>query len=82
MEGFGIVAIEAAATGLPVAASNIEGIRDAVIENQSGKIFPNYNTNKALLAIKGTMKLSRNRVLKTAKKFSWVSVSEKYLSYF
>ncbi|MBI2426769.1 MAG: glycosyltransferase family 4 protein [Candidatus Kerfeldbacteria bacterium] len=35
-EGFGIVAIEAGASGLPVLASNIEGIRDAVKEGKSG----------------------------------------------
>lgn len=36
MEGFGIVAVEAGSCGLPVVASNLEGIRDAVLEGQTG----------------------------------------------
>jgi len=36
MEGFGLVALEAAAHGLPVLAADLEGIRDAVIPEQTG----------------------------------------------
>jgi glycosyltransferase involved in cell wall biosynthesis len=36
MEGFGLVAIEAAVRGTPVVASGIEGIRDAVVDGQTG----------------------------------------------
>jgi len=40
MEGFGIVAIEAAARGIPVIATGIEGIVDAVIDGENGYCFP------------------------------------------
>lgn len=40
MEGFGIVALEAAVRGVPVVATGIEGITDAVIENQNGILVP------------------------------------------
>lgn len=40
MEGFGLVALEAAAHGVPVLAADLEGIRDAVIPGQSGRLLP------------------------------------------
>ncbi len=36
IEGFGIVAIEASSTGLPVIASSIEGLKDAVVNGKNG----------------------------------------------
>lgn len=38
-EGFGFVAIEAAAHGLPVLASNLEGIPSAIQNNKNGKLL-------------------------------------------
>jgi len=40
IEGFGIVAIEAAAAGLPVVASRLQGIREAVREGENGILLP------------------------------------------
>ena len=39
-EGFGQVALEAAATGLPVIASRIYGIVDAVLDGETGLLHP------------------------------------------
>lgn len=36
MEGFGLVALEASAVGTPVVAADIEGLRDAVLEGETG----------------------------------------------
>lgn len=44
-EGFGLVLIEAAATGLPVVASRIYGITDAVIENETGLLHEPGNVS-------------------------------------
>lgn len=40
MEGFGIVALEAAAAGLPVVAADIEGIQAAVQDGANGMLVP------------------------------------------
>ena len=45
MEGFGLVALEAAAHGLPVLAADLEGIRDAVVPGQTGRLLPAGNAS-------------------------------------
>jgi len=40
MEGFGLVAVEAASCGTPVIASGIEGITDAVADGKMGTLLP------------------------------------------
>lgn len=42
-EGFGSVAIEAAAIGLPAIASDIYGISDAVVDNETGLLHAPHN---------------------------------------
>ena len=39
-EGFGLVALEASCAGLPVVASDLEGIRDAVADGKNGFLVP------------------------------------------
>lgn len=50
-EGFGTVIIEAAATGIPTIASNIYGISDAVVDNQTGILHACGNVNSLLNAM-------------------------------
>lgn len=40
MEGFGIVAVEAAGRGLPTVAANLEGLKEAIKEGQNGYLVP------------------------------------------
>jgi glycosyltransferase involved in cell wall biosynthesis len=39
-EGFGTVVIEAAACGIPAIGSNIYGLKDAIVDNETGLLFP------------------------------------------
>jgi glycosyltransferase involved in cell wall biosynthesis len=55
MEGFGLVAIEAASRGLPVIATAIEGITDAVIDGQNGYCLAEQDTKGFLDTITGLM---------------------------
>ena len=40
MEGFGLVTIESALRGTPVAAADLEGIKDAVVDGETGILLP------------------------------------------
>jgi phosphatidylinositol alpha-1,6-mannosyltransferase len=51
MEGFGIACIEASARGVPVAASDIGGIPDAVIVGKTGIVFLAQDSHKCIQEI-------------------------------
>jgi len=51
MEGFGIVCIEAAGRGLPVVASRLEGLTDAVLEGVTGQMFTPLDAASAQSAL-------------------------------
>jgi glycosyltransferase involved in cell wall biosynthesis len=77
MEGWGITSIEANACGTPVVASNVPGLRDAVLNPSSGFLVP-YGQVDAF-AEKITLLLTDTNVRDTmskksiewAKKFDW-----------
>jgi phosphatidylinositol alpha-1,6-mannosyltransferase len=52
-EGFGIVAIEAAASGLPVVASRLEGIPDAVSDGNNGTLVTPEDAEGYLAVLQG-----------------------------
>ena len=66
-EGFGIVAIEAAAHGLPVIASDVDGLRDAVIDQKTGFIIPQKNSIKSISLIEN-INLDKQTLLQTIRK--------------
>lgn len=45
MEGFGIVALEAAAAGCPVVAADLEGLRDALAGGRAGTLLPSADAS-------------------------------------
>jgi glycosyltransferase involved in cell wall biosynthesis len=51
LEGFGIVLLEAMAAGIPVVASDVDGIREVVIQGESGILIPPKNPDAIASAI-------------------------------
>lgn len=86
MEGFGISVIEAASCKIPVLASNIEGLRDAIIEGQNGFPIESGNPEAWIKKINGLLPNDnfRKEFGKRARQFvvdnfRWEKIADKYL---
>lgn len=89
MEGFGIVALEASSAGLPVVASNIEGIKDAIIDNKNGFLVKPYDNKRYIEIIFDLLTNDKKRIdfgnkamEFTNKTYHWQKISEKYMETF
>lgn len=82
IEGFGIVAIEAASVGLPVISSDFEGITEAIHPEHNGYLVESENASEWVSAVQRT--LSHNQIQPkhirewTSMTFSWTAVGRKY----
>ena len=78
VEGFGIAAIEAGCCGLPVIASDVQGLKDAVLDGRTGFLVEAGNTEGF---VDGILKMDMDRdavrslVVET---FDWQRVFERY----
>ena len=86
MEGFGIVAAEASSAGVPVIAARLEGLQDAVIEGETGRLVdpgsPSAFVNVVHEVLDG-VGWSRTEVQAAAERaFSWERVGAAYLREF
>jgi glycosyltransferase involved in cell wall biosynthesis len=78
VEGFGIAAIEAGCCGLPVIASDLQGLRDAVLHGKTGFLVEPENREGFVEGIK-KMDLSRDAIrMQVVKTFDWQRVSGSY----
>jgi len=89
MEGFGIVNLEAASYGLPVVASNLEGITEAVQDDKNGFLVEPQNANKFIKIINNLLddeqlRIDFGRRAKdfTLSHYSWGKIIEEYLNLF
>jgi glycosyltransferase involved in cell wall biosynthesis len=79
MEGFGITLIEASSYGVPVVARNIEGIKDAVKEGETGYLVNRSHPDDYLQAIEKARRLDREQVCKTtATYYLWENIIKQY----
>ncbi len=81
VEGFGLVALEAAATGLPVVAAAVDGIPTAVVHNKNGCLVPERDADAFCTAIR------RARPKKMFSEYSrehyaWEKIAQHYLEAF
>lgn len=85
-EGFGMVAIEAAAHGLPTVAFATGGIVDAVAEDQSGHLTPPGDypalARAALHVLADSSSAWQTRASTFAAQFAWPMLGEKILQAF
>lgn len=87
MEGFGIVALEAASCKIPVVASNLEGIKDAIVDKENGYLIPPGDANAYFDKIKSILlkddKKFKERVRTfTKENYNWGKVVYQYFSEF
>jgi glycogen(starch) synthase len=54
-EPFGIVALEAAATGIPLATSNVGGLGEAVIDGKTGVSYPPRDVARLAAAVRAIL---------------------------
>jgi glycosyltransferase involved in cell wall biosynthesis len=87
MEGFGITAIEAGACGQVVLASNLEGLKDAIIDGENGFLVESENAAawmakiSELLADDNFRKEFGEKAARYVKEnYSWEIIAKKYLS--
>jgi phosphatidylinositol alpha-1,6-mannosyltransferase len=89
-EGFGIVALEAASYGLPVIASDLEGIKDAVIDKKTGFLVRPEDAKNYILKINELLNLPKlksnefkNDIIKQIRlNYSWNNIINKYYEIF
>jgi glycosyltransferase involved in cell wall biosynthesis len=84
-EGFGLVLIEAMAARVPVVATNVPGIRDVVIDNQTGLLVPPRSPEPLARAIARLLNDTnlRTRLIESAasdvrQRFTWDAVLPQY----
>ncbi len=87
VEGFGISIIESCACRLPVLASDIEGLKDAIMEEQNGFLVESGNAEVFLKKINALFSEGSPRDIYgekvrecTVQNFSWQHISERYLN--
>ena len=86
LEGFGIVILEAMASGIPIIASNTGGIREIISNGKNGMLFKPGDADalsKAILALYQDLDLRKKisqAALKTVTEYNWENIAERYIS--
>lgn len=85
-EGWGMTVIETNAGGTPVIASDVNGLRDSVVNNKTGLLVPLKNIKALAVAMETItlntdmrMSLSKGALL-WSRNFSWDTISEQFMA--
>lgn len=87
-EGWGISAIESSACGKPVIGTNIPGLKDAIIHNETGILIESENSDILAIEMEKLLinKDERNRLGNNgrvwAKKFDWDRIAEEHEKFY
>ena len=86
MEGFGLVVLEAAACELPVVASELEGLKDAIQNGKNGFLAKPYNNENFKRKIEYLLndddfrkKFGQRARQYTIENYGWQKIAERYL---
>ncbi len=86
MEGFGLVVLEAAACEIPVLASNLEGLQDAIQNGKNGFLVKPYDSESYKKKIEYLLnddefrkKFGQRARQYVIEKYSWKKIAERYL---
>jgi glycosyltransferase involved in cell wall biosynthesis len=89
MEGFGLVALETASCGLPVVASNLEGITEAIKDGKNGFLIEPGNASEYFMKLSQLLKDDIYRINfgaqarhYTLENYGWEKMAELYLGEF
>lgn len=86
-EGWGLTVLEANACGTPVIASNVPGLRDAVVDGETGLLFEFGNVEQLaqrIISVLTNLSLRDkliNNAVRWASKFNWDESAEKTLQF-
>lgn len=82
VEGFGMVALEAAAHGVKTVAFNVGGVSDAIEENQSGFLIESNNYSKMIIVIKNYLNSQNDKpdlkCMRFAEIYRWPEFNKKF----
>ena len=79
MEGFGVVMLEAGASGTPTIAANLEGIQDVITDGANGLLVQSGNAKEfrqAILHYPTTPMARRQTHHHTAAQFGWTNIGD------
>lgn len=81
-EGWGLTVLEAAQCGVPTVASRVAGLRDAILEGETGELFEREDAGELVRKVAGLLRDGAKREALGARarewsnSFSWDSASE------
>ncbi len=87
-EGFGIVILEARASGLPIVASNLQGIRDSFTAADGGQLVPPKDVEAFVKAVDRLLDVDESledriaRRQRVAACYDWSEIAKEYMAVF